>query len=966
MVIRYQDTERVVPVEGMPYLEDGTPIDIILNPLGVPSRINVGQILEAHVGWACKKLGEKVSDILDEINKIKSTFCKEIRSLDSDSFAKFTAAYLNNKKVGEFMKSHTRDEFMGRATVVQPLLVSFHMGSNTRKRRVSYCLRKDIDILKIPEISEEILLEDKKETDSVLGAFVTDFFADSQWQLIVDLDFFKTLFLRPTIKFEKALKANDESYIRRLLALLEPLKEYDISSLCLADIAYFLWTAMDYTRSNEQRSECNNCTCEFQTHQNHQWIFNVLDAMGKIPAGVLSGNNLWIGSWSACRRISIVKNRQQQRWSGQYCLASFQPYSFADPFKNIGSSPTEEPNEYCRNPNIWRSNKTSNEDNKCFTLIPLLNYGICTPDSCTNYDVKKIFELIYKSAEGAFGQQVVCNVDIICRNNLPHSQLSHDSNSLIVLFFILFVLVLMLFGTLYDYIVYQTELKNENAEMHGRKQNWFLKVLLAFSVYTNGQNILRTEKQSNQIHCLHGTRVLSMFWIILGHSYYYIISSLTVDNLLPTMIAFPQKFFNLIIVQAPLAVDSFFYLSGMLTSYLFMEKFKVEAAKGRSIFSLDMWSLFYIHRYIRLTPIYLMIMVLDVTLLTHFSDGPFWRPIESNYCRKSWWTNLIYMNNFLLQDVEVCMGWTWYMANDMQFHIFSPILLILLYRNQLAGIVIALSLITVSSLVHLFIILANNYPPAPILTAKLQLVQDLNTYWPDVYVKPYIRCNPYIIGILVGYALHKCTLRPIFSKWKIITGWVVSTIFGLLAVFGLYNYARTGYISEVERIIYALFGRNAYALSLAWITFACATGYGGAINHILGWRAWIPLSRTTFCAYLIHPILLQIYYLSRPHAFHFTTVYQMLYQFAIAVAMAYFTGLFLSLAFEVPVSILETMLIDKVMRKIREHRCRKPPRVKVQFGVANNDDGDDMISKEAILNLYTDDIALSEKQTTHS
>lgn len=44
---------------------------------------------------------------------------------------------------------------------------------------------------------------------------------------------------------------------------------------------------------------------------------------------------------------------------------------------------------------------------------------------------------------------------------------------------------------------------------------------------------------------------------------------------------------------------------------------------------------------------------------------------------------------------------------------------------------------------------------------------------------------------------------------------------------------------------------------------------------MLGWRAWIPLSRITFCAYLIHPILLQIYYLSRPHAFHFTTVYQM-------------------------------------------------------------------------------------------
>lgn len=51
---------KVVPVEDMPYLEDGTPIDIILNPLGVPARMNIGQILETHLGWAADKLGFKV------------------------------------------------------------------------------------------------------------------------------------------------------------------------------------------------------------------------------------------------------------------------------------------------------------------------------------------------------------------------------------------------------------------------------------------------------------------------------------------------------------------------------------------------------------------------------------------------------------------------------------------------------------------------------------------------------------------------------------------------------------------------------------------------------------------------------------------------------------------------------------------------------------------------------------------
>src|SRR5437870_11994143 len=48
---------KILPVEDMPYLEDGTPVQIMLNPLGVPSRMNVGQILETHLGWAGAKLG---------------------------------------------------------------------------------------------------------------------------------------------------------------------------------------------------------------------------------------------------------------------------------------------------------------------------------------------------------------------------------------------------------------------------------------------------------------------------------------------------------------------------------------------------------------------------------------------------------------------------------------------------------------------------------------------------------------------------------------------------------------------------------------------------------------------------------------------------------------------------------------------------------------------------------------------
>ncbi|HSR62510.1 MAG TPA: DNA-directed RNA polymerase subunit beta [Gammaproteobacteria bacterium] len=65
----------IVPVEDMPYMEDGTQVDIVLNPLGVPSRMNVGQVLETHLGWAAKGLGRKITEMLE--NQAKAS---ELRS----------------------------------------------------------------------------------------------------------------------------------------------------------------------------------------------------------------------------------------------------------------------------------------------------------------------------------------------------------------------------------------------------------------------------------------------------------------------------------------------------------------------------------------------------------------------------------------------------------------------------------------------------------------------------------------------------------------------------------------------------------------------------------------------------------------------------------------------------------------------------------------------------------------------
>ncbi len=88
---------RIVPEEDMPYLADGTPIEICLNPLGVPSRMNVGQVLETHLGWACKKLGIKVATpVFDGISE------KEVRNyLIQAGLPESGKAHLYDGRTGE-------------------------------------------------------------------------------------------------------------------------------------------------------------------------------------------------------------------------------------------------------------------------------------------------------------------------------------------------------------------------------------------------------------------------------------------------------------------------------------------------------------------------------------------------------------------------------------------------------------------------------------------------------------------------------------------------------------------------------------------------------------------------------------------------------------------------------------------------------------------------------------------------
>lgn len=121
---------RVLPVEDMPYFADGTPVDIILNPLGVPSRMNVGQVLEAHLGWASRELGRQVQELVDTMK-------------DTDLLRRKLMGSFSPEQSKSLFKQVSEDELIHKAKLLKD---GIHMASpvfdGANEEEIKKCLLK--------------------------------------------------------------------------------------------------------------------------------------------------------------------------------------------------------------------------------------------------------------------------------------------------------------------------------------------------------------------------------------------------------------------------------------------------------------------------------------------------------------------------------------------------------------------------------------------------------------------------------------------------------------------------------------------------------------------------------------------------------------------------------------------------------------------------------------------------------
>lgn len=190
------------------------------------------------------------------------------------------------------------------------------------------------------------------------------------------------------------------------------------------------------------------------------------------------------------------------------------------------------------------------------------------------------------------------------------------------------------------------------------------------------------------------------------------------------------------------------------------------------------------------------------------------------------------------------MLWSWYLANDTQFYIIGVILLIVGVRHIKLASYTFIFLLLSSWITTAIIAYTNNHRPN---------TDDPLALFDKIYDKPWTRFGPYLIGMAVGWILFKTNCKIRLPRGTVIAAWTVAILNLCILVFGLYG----SELSQFTAAAYSSLSHSAWALSLAWITFACSTGYGGYVNTLLSAPCLYPFSRVTYCAYLVHPIVIR-------------------------------------------------------------------------------------------------------------
>ncbi|XP_078687293.1 nose resistant to fluoxetine protein 6-like [Branchiostoma floridae x Branchiostoma belcheri] len=659
------------------------------------------------------------------------------------------------------------------------------------------------------------------------------------------------------------------------------------------------------------------------------YALNMLDAAGKPPSGILEGNLIWLGSYSQC--VNVTKKGFGITFDAKYYVATLVPVPTSKAAARLGAV--------------------------------TLHLGVCVPSSCTTHDV------IQRLDNSLYFRLLVENGTLQVTSASSPEYAPMQAKTIAAICVCSGLLTLILMGTAYDVIIHQPRLRaiqgckrtlpvspdgaeapgadsrleslppaetvgeedpkeetdgrlsHQNVDSEQPDERTLLinstekeqieavatnresvsgQVLLCFSLYTNIGKLVSTNQAPGAVTCLHGMRFISNSWVILGTTYAFASPDNT-DNFV-AMVDLVGQFTFQAVGNAFVSVDTFFFISGLLMAFLLLKRIQKSREKGESI---PYWMM-YVHRYWRLTMPYAFVLMMWLCVYPYMFIGPVW-PGEGldPLCGSNWWTNLLYVSNVVNTD-HVCMKWTWYLSADMQFFIIGVPLVYLTSRWRPVGFALKLALLLSSFIATALICLNEKLSPR-----VMEALPDPN--FMDYYVTPWCRIGPYLVGMTVGWMMFRINRKSDHRKVMMILaplGWAVATATALAVLYGLYGTYHGTVMNNSENAFYLTVHRTAWGIALGWVVLACFYGYGGVVDKFLSWDMFVPLSRLTYCAYLVNPMVVYVSLFTREVPFHHNLI-SMTYLFVGNLVLSYGLAFLVSVTVEAPLLGLEKIIFRK-------------------------------------------------------
>ena len=639
------------------------------------------------------------------------------------------------------------------------------------------------------------------------------------------------------------------------------------------------------------------------------WALRMADATGKPGSGILSGSFTFLGDFDECRAVtgkykSVFPVEKERKFLGQYCVGQ---YSI-----NLKPFPSDGYN---------------------------YKWGVCIPDSCSEHDALQIANLALErtNVTQITFESMTCNM-----RTVPWT-----ARAVVMFTMIGITAFLVAVGTALDIKINllpkwrqgkeegkeernsvngdaqslpkvdsifrapndaesagNGNLPQESANSMARRKSLVIKIFLAFSAFTNASKLLSFNQAPGTLTSMNGLRVISINWVILGHTGLILLSA--ANNVGGYVQDALTRYSFQVLVNATFSVDTFFVMSGLLLTYATLNHMKKTDGKVN-------WLKFYLHRYMRLTPVYMITFGIYLSCIPYLVDGPL-LPQRDGFeqdpnCQHNWWGNLLYVQNLVKFKTHYCGSWAWYLAVDMQFYVVSPLMLIPLYRKPKLGYLVVALFFLMTTITPIVLVVARNYPAGRTHLSNGRPKLGDENY--DIYISPYCRMGSYLVGVVTGFILHRTKGQPVrMHRALVAAGWVVSIALGLMIVYGLKDYYVGPGMTITMSAFYTAFARIAWGMAVAWVIFTCHTGYGGPVNAFLSWKIWVPLARLTYTVYLIHMILLFVLG-STARTPYYMTDWTIVRLYMATVMASYSLAVVVSTLFEAPGLALEKVLFDK-------------------------------------------------------